>query len=121
VFGDPATVARKAGVLRQHCVEVGRDPAEVSVSHLSTVLVGDDAAQVRSLVELTRPARVSAERHARTMNAGTVEQHVDRVGRFVDAGVDHVIVSLADLTAQPDAPSAALRRYGRVIDACRAL
>ena len=69
MFGDPATVARKVQVLRRHCDDVGRDRAEVSVSHLSTVLVGDDTAQVRSLVELTRPQRVSAERHARTVNA----------------------------------------------------
>ncbi|HEY2520065.1 MAG TPA: LLM class F420-dependent oxidoreductase [Streptosporangiaceae bacterium] len=31
-FGDPAIVARKAGILRQHCADVGRDPAEIEIS-----------------------------------------------------------------------------------------
>jgi F420-dependent oxidoreductase-like protein len=115
LFGEPDVVARKIGVLHRHCVEAGRDPTEISVSHLSTVLVGDDAAHVRSLVEQTRPPRVTAERHARAVNAGTVDQHVDRVGRYFTAGVDHVIVSLPDVH-EP----AALERYQRVMEGCRA-
>jgi alkanesulfonate monooxygenase SsuD/methylene tetrahydromethanopterin reductase-like flavin-dependent oxidoreductase (luciferase family) len=82
------------------------------VSHLSTVLIGDDAGHVRSLVDATRGRNVSAERHARAVNAGTVEQHVERIGRYVDAGVDHVIVSLADLE-----DASAVERFGRVIAA----
>jgi F420-dependent oxidoreductase-like protein len=114
LFGEPDVVSRKVEVLREHCAAAGRDPTQISISHLSTVLVGEDAAHLRELVESTRPPRVSAERHARAVNAGTVEQHVHRVGRFLDAGVDQVIVSLADLQ-----DAAAVRRYGRVIAAFR--
>jgi alkanesulfonate monooxygenase SsuD/methylene tetrahydromethanopterin reductase-like flavin-dependent oxidoreductase (luciferase family) len=114
VFGEPDVVRHKVEVLRQHCAVVGRPEADVSVSHLSTVLVGVDAAHVRTLVDSTRPPKVSAERHGRAVNAGTIEQHVERIARFVEAGVDHVIVSLADL-----ADSAAVERYGSVISAWR--
>ena len=31
-FGDAATIARKTGILRQHCAAVGRDAAEIEVS-----------------------------------------------------------------------------------------
>jgi probable F420-dependent oxidoreductase len=31
-FGDPATMAHKAEVLRRHCAEVGRDPEEIEIS-----------------------------------------------------------------------------------------
>ncbi len=79
------------------------------------MLVGDDAAHVAGLVEATRPPRVSSERHARNVHAGTVEQHVARVERYAAAGVDTVIVSLVDV----DDP-AAIARYARVIAACRA-
>jgi F420-dependent oxidoreductase-like protein len=115
LFGEPDVVARKVEVLHRHCAEVGRDPAEISVSHLSTVLVGLDSAHVRALVDQTRPPKVTAERHARTVNAGTVDQHVERVGRYVSSGVDHVIVSLPDVH-----DPAALERYRHVIIACRA-
>jgi probable F420-dependent oxidoreductase len=31
-FGDPATLERKVAILRQHCADVGRDPAEIEIS-----------------------------------------------------------------------------------------
>src|SRR3712207_744208 len=31
-FGDAATLERKAGILRQHCADLGRDPAEIEIS-----------------------------------------------------------------------------------------
>lgn len=115
LFGSPDTVAHKVSVLHQHCRDIGRDPSEISISHLSTVLVGDDPAHVGKLVESTRPPRVSAERHARAMNAGTVQQHASRIERLIAAGVDQVIVSLVDL-----ADPAAVDRYGAVIDSVTA-
>ena len=113
LFGEPEVVARKVAVLRRHCADVGRDPAAVLVTHLGTVLVGEDADDVAALVEAHRPPRTSAERFARQAHAGTVAQHVERVRRYVAAGVDHVIVSLVGL-GEP-----ALDRFGAVIAACR--
>jgi F420-dependent oxidoreductase-like protein len=115
LFGDETSVQRKVAVLHEHCRAVQRDPAQVRVSHLSTVMVGGDAVQVRELVDLTRTPRMSAERHARAVNAGTVDQHVQRVERLRAAGATHMIVSLGDLTATSDA----VERYGRVIAQCR--
>ena len=40
LFGEAAAVRHKVEVLRRHCAEVGRDPAAIEVTHLSTVLVG---------------------------------------------------------------------------------
>lgn len=97
LFGDTDVVRHKVAVLHEHCAEAGRDPTEIAVTHLSTVLVGRDAADLRAQVERTRPPRVSAERHLRATNAGTVAQHVDRVGRLVNAGVDEIMVSIAGL------------------------
>ncbi|MCU1400486.1 MAG: Luciferase-like monooxygenase [Acidimicrobiales bacterium] len=113
LFGEPDVVAHKVRVLHEHCARFGRDPAEISVSHLSTVLVGDDPAHVRVLVDSTRPPKVSAERHTRAVNAGTIEQHVARVARYREAGVDSVIVSLPNV-----ADDGAVERFGRVISAC---
>ena len=114
LFGDPDVVQRKVRALHDHCRDVDRDAAEISVSQLSTVLIGDDPAHVRELIEATRPPKVSAERHARAVNAGTVEQHVERVARYVDVGVDQIIVSLADL-----ADESSVARSGRLLAAVR--
>lgn len=114
LFGEPEVVARKVAALRAHCADVGRDRHEVSVSHLSTVLIGDDAAHVRELVERHRPPKVASERFARSVAAGTVEQHIARVERLVDAGVDHLIVSVVGVEH-----GGALERWAEVAAASR--
>ena len=37
IIGDASTVADKVGVLERHCNDVGRDPAEIEVTALTTV------------------------------------------------------------------------------------
>jgi F420-dependent oxidoreductase-like protein len=67
LFGDAATVRHKVDVLHRHCADVGRDPAEVAVTHLS------------SAVE------------------GTVEDHVGRYRGLAEAGVQTAMVRMASL------------------------
>lgn len=54
LFGDAATVRHKVDVLRGHCAEVGRDPADVEVTHLSLALdasVDEQVGRYRTLAE----------------------------------------------------------------------
>ena len=110
LFGDPETVARKVAVLHQHCADVGRDPGDVKVTHLGTVLVGGDDADVRRRVEALRPRTATAEAVAGRLNAATVGDHVGRFRQLAEAGVQTAIVSLADL----DGPGA-VERFGEVV------
>jgi alkanesulfonate monooxygenase SsuD/methylene tetrahydromethanopterin reductase-like flavin-dependent oxidoreductase (luciferase family) len=114
VFGDVATVRHKADVLRRHCADAGRDPAEVALTHLSTALVGSSDAEVSELVERLRPRRQPAARYAATVNAGTVADHVGRFRELAEAGVREVMVRLPDLTG-----AAPLHRFAAVIAAFR--
>jgi F420-dependent oxidoreductase-like protein len=98
VMGGLDVVRHKAAVLRSHCLDAGRDPAAVALSHLSTVLVGRDDAHVAELVEARRPRRRSAETYAATVNAGTVADQVGRFRELAEAGVSEVVVRLPDLT-----------------------
>jgi F420-dependent oxidoreductase-like protein len=114
VFGDAATVRHKADVLRTHCVDVGRDPTEVEVTHLSTALVGVDDQQVAHLVERLRPPRQDPGRYAASVNAGTVNDHIGRLRELAEAGVQEVMIRLPDLTNP-----APLERIAKVISAFR--
>jgi F420-dependent oxidoreductase-like protein len=114
VFGDLDTVRRKGAVLRAHCAELGRDPADVELTHLTTVLVGDDDAHVAELVERHRPRRRSAESYAAKVHAGTVEDHVERFAALAEAGVAEVMVRLVDV-----ADRESVARMGAVIAALR--
>ena len=44
IVGDVATIAHKVDVLRGHCKAVGRDPSEVTVSRLATLVLTTSAA-----------------------------------------------------------------------------
>ncbi len=57
VFGDATPCGTRPPCCAQHCVDAGRDPAKVALTHLSTALVGADDAQVAELVERLRPRR----------------------------------------------------------------
>jgi probable F420-dependent oxidoreductase len=58
VQGEPDVVTHKVDVLRRHCADAGRDPAEVTVTHLSRAQAwdgdgarpGDDAATIEELI-----------------------------------------------------------------------
>ncbi|HSK25918.1 MAG TPA: TIGR03560 family F420-dependent LLM class oxidoreductase [Jiangellales bacterium] len=114
VLGDAPTVRRKREVLQAHCAEVGRDPAQVELTHLSTALVGTDDRELTGLVERLRPRRQDPGQYAAAVNAGTVDDHVGRFRQLAEAGVQEVMVRLPDLTdATP------LERTARIISAFR--
>jgi alkanesulfonate monooxygenase SsuD/methylene tetrahydromethanopterin reductase-like flavin-dependent oxidoreductase (luciferase family) len=118
VMGDVATVRRKAAVLRDHCERLGRDPAQVEVTHLSTVLVAEHDEQLATLVERLRPRRQSSAQYAASINAGTVDDHIGRFRNLADAGVAEVMLRLADLggTTPIEMP---IERMAKVIAAFR--
>ncbi|HEX6470113.1 MAG TPA: TIGR03560 family F420-dependent LLM class oxidoreductase [Streptosporangiaceae bacterium] len=111
VFGDVATVRRKAAVLRDHCAAAGRD---IALTHLSTALVGADDTQVAELVERLRPRRRDPARFAAAVNAGTVADHIGRFRELAEAGAAEVMVSFPDLT-----DPAPVERMAKVISAFR--
>ena len=114
LFGDATTVQHKVDVLRQHCDDVGRDPAEITVTQLSTVLMARDHDGLATAVERLRPSSVTAETFASAVNTGTVADHVGRFHGLAEAGVQTAIVSLPDL-----GDAVPVERFAAVIEAFR--
>src|SRR4051812_8888218 len=83
VFGGPEGVARKYGILAEHCADIGRDPDEIERSTLQDIRISRDGGG----------------------NTQTPAQIVDRLGDYSDAGAQHVIVSMRQL---PDLDALAL-------------
>ena len=88
VFGSPEAIARKYAILDAHCVDVGRDPAEIERSTLQNVRLGPVGA-------------------ARTE---TPQQVIDRLAELNDAGAQHVILELKDIH-----DTSHLERFGREV------
>ncbi len=96
-FGDPATVAHKVGVLRQHCADVGRDPSQITVSRLSTLMLTADAAETQATRDFVR--QVTGEEPT-TSDIGTADELVARVEELAAAGVEYFVFNMP--TATPD-------------------
>jgi alkanesulfonate monooxygenase SsuD/methylene tetrahydromethanopterin reductase-like flavin-dependent oxidoreductase (luciferase family)/predicted kinase len=101
VRSDPETLDRKVAVLREHCHDVGRDPAEVAVTVLDLPVVGRDRDDTWARVERLR-GRATAADFARRTRAGTAADQRDRYGALADRGVDTVFVALPDLAGPED-------------------
>lgn len=97
LFGEPDTITHKLSVLRNHCDDLDRDPDTIEVTQLSPILSAPDPKALTKRINELRPASVSAEQFGEARTAGTTEAHTDRFGRLAEAGVDTVIVSLADV------------------------
>ena len=97
ITGDPATIAHKVGVLRAHCAAIGRDPSEVVVSRLSTLVLTDSPAETAAVKDLLR--QVTGEEPTGS-DVGTAEELVIRVEELAAAGVDFFIFNMP--TGSPD-------------------
>jgi hypothetical protein len=83
-------------------VKHDRDPSEIVITQLSSILCGSDANDVDRRVSSRAGDHATPEQLAEQLTAGTVDDHIGRFRALGDAGVEEVIVSLADV-GQPGA------------------
>jgi alkanesulfonate monooxygenase SsuD/methylene tetrahydromethanopterin reductase-like flavin-dependent oxidoreductase (luciferase family) len=87
VSGDPATVARKFGVLRKHCEEVGRPFSEITLCNNVGIVLGRDEAEVAAKLE-KYPGFGDIQ--------GTPETVVARLSEYAQAGSRYVTFHMPD-------------------------
>jgi F420-dependent oxidoreductase-like protein len=82
-WATPGLLARKIDVLRGHCSDIGRDPAEIHVSTQALLYLSTDEAWLatKRSDEPTRPEIV-----------GTPSEVVEVIGRYREAGADELIL-----------------------------
>jgi F420-dependent oxidoreductase-like protein len=98
IFGDAATVAHKAEVLRAHCEAIGRDPSELTLSRLSTLVLTDSADETAATRDFIREA--TGQDPSSTSDIGTPDELVARVEELAAAGVQYFIFNMP--TGSPD-------------------
>jgi alkanesulfonate monooxygenase SsuD/methylene tetrahydromethanopterin reductase-like flavin-dependent oxidoreductase (luciferase family) len=91
----------KMALLREHCRQAGRDPADVAVTVLDIPIVGRDRDHTARLVEALR-GRTSAPAFARRHHAGGVADHIGRYRLLAERGVSTIFLSLPDLAGPDD-------------------
>jgi alkanesulfonate monooxygenase SsuD/methylene tetrahydromethanopterin reductase-like flavin-dependent oxidoreductase (luciferase family)/predicted kinase len=98
---DFGTLDRKLAILRQHCLQAGRDPAQVEVTVLDIPVIGRDREDAASIVEKLR-GRATAAAFAQRHHAGPADEHIGRYRLLAERGVTTVFVSLPHLTDPED-------------------
>ncbi len=85
-FLAPDTYRHKVQVLNDHCDAVGRDPATItkSVNLGLAWRQGDLEAQFGNIAEFVKPGVLM----------GSVQEVVDRIGEYTDAGAEWVILAM---------------------------
>jgi F420-dependent oxidoreductase-like protein len=96
LFGRPEVIAHKVDVLKTHCAEIDRDPAEIEVTHMVDAMTAPDRAALRKRVDQLRGRNTTAEQFEARHNAGTIQDQVTHFAAFHDAGATHSIVVLPD-------------------------
>ena len=107
VSGDLDTVRHKLEVLRGHCADAGRDPAEVTTTRLGALFLVDTAQQSVETREMI--VGLAGEEFAAACTIGDDEQVVEQVTAILDAGVQEPIFNM------PFADAATVRRAGRLL------
>jgi alkanesulfonate monooxygenase SsuD/methylene tetrahydromethanopterin reductase-like flavin-dependent oxidoreductase (luciferase family) len=93
VTGDVSTLARKIDVLHRHCAEVGRDPAEVSVTWMSPLILTTSSQNTAEVHEMLAAGGSPEETAGFTV--GQPREIPGLVAGHIEAGADQVIFSFA--------------------------
>ncbi len=112
LFGDAATIAHKVDVLHRHCDAIGRDPSEITISRLATLVLTQNEQETVATTDFLR--QVTGEEPAGS-NVGTADELVAQVDELAAAGVDYFIFNMPTGTADTvrrvgDAARGTLRR-----------
>jgi F420-dependent oxidoreductase-like protein len=106
ITGDPETVAHKVAVLHDHCREVGRDPSEITISRLSTLVLTANDGETAATKDFLR--QVTGEEPSGS-DVGTPDELAARVQDLAAAGVDYFVFNVP--TGTPDT----VRQVGHVL------
>ncbi|MEA2608036.1 MAG: hypothetical protein QOJ75_279 [Chloroflexota bacterium] len=90
---DPETAAHKLDVLRRHCDEIGRDPAEIEMSiSLGPTLIRDDDAEADRAIAAIHERNIGTDR---AILHGSPSMLAERIREYQAVGFTNVLYHLA--------------------------
>jgi F420-dependent oxidoreductase-like protein len=92
VAGGADTVRHKLDVLRRHCADVGRDPAEITTTRLGTLVLTPDADETARVTEFLRG--LAGDAFEEQFTVGEPHDVVEQCAALVDTGVDTLIFNM---------------------------
>ncbi len=107
ISGDADMIRHKIKVIHEHCASVGRDPSEIAITRMATLVLTASPEQTAQTNEFL--AGVAGAEAVGAFNVGQEDEIVDQVAKLLEAGVDELIFNMP-LSAVED-----VRRAGEVL------
>ena len=107
VAGDADMIRHKIKVIHEHCAAVGRDPSEIEITRMATLMITESAEQTAQIKEFL--ANAAGPEAAAGFNVGQEQEIVDQVAALFEAGVDELIFNM------PLSPVEDVRRAGELL------
>ncbi|MFZ0665730.1 MAG: LLM class flavin-dependent oxidoreductase [Acidimicrobiales bacterium] len=104
ITGDFETIRHKVSVLHEHCASEDRDPKDVTVTRLSTLVLTDSDEETNATNEFLR----AAVGEGSGFNVGGEEEVTRQIEELHEAGVDYFIFNM------PTSGVDAVRRAGEL-------
>jgi F420-dependent oxidoreductase-like protein len=92
VHGSPPNLRHNLEILRDHCRDVGRDPAEITTTRLGTLVLApdeDEAARARTFL-----SGLAGDSYGEQFTVGTADEIVAEVEQLAATGVDCLIFNM---------------------------
>src|SRR5437764_2043084 len=100
VFGGPDTLRKNVEILHNHCADVGRDPSEIKVTRLGSLVLTDTAEAAQGLRDGVVQA-MGEEWVSEAATFGDADSAGEQLRALVDAGAEELIFNLP-LAEGPD-------------------
>jgi len=86
----------KLDVLAKHCDTIGRKIGDVRKSWQGSIIVGRDESEVKNRMQNTHPGNAAKEDLKTHAIVGTPDQCTQRIGEYMDLGVDRFMLSFPE-------------------------
>jgi F420-dependent oxidoreductase-like protein len=98
LFGDLPTIKHKIDVLRGHCEEIGRDPAEIVKTRLGAVAIAATQGEADAKAEASAARRGwTIEQYRAYALVGTPDVVAEQARTYLDAGLDGLFFNMPDV------------------------
>jgi F420-dependent oxidoreductase-like protein len=104
LFGSGETLKHKLEILKQHCKNFGRDPREITVTQLATLITDSDQKMLEDKIESAiklRPVLNQAELKERAL-VGSPDEIITEIKKRQEIGLNGIIVNFAGIPSEKD-------------------
>lgn len=107
ITGDAEMTRHKIDVIARHCKDVGREPSEIKITRMATLMLTSSPEETASTREFVTSA--AGEEAARGFHIGQEDEVLQQVTEIADAGVDELIFNM------PMSDPESVRRAGELM------